>query len=277
MSLIIKVTIYADLYCSQKPLAKEINIGDCANLNGMLVRSFSVDECPPGTPDYTDILGNSTTTASSIGIPSATSSTIPPSSTPTQTSPPSTNSGSSNRMAIIGGAVGGGVGLFMIVVSLIGWFLYKRNLRKKKRMGTGWSDVPEGYGRCTGDGGPGHSGYNIGSGYSGLRPTQEIGELEATSSRGNLNAGNSYFKDQSPAGIRQKRVGGATRSASGSGIFENQVADDVALREIPRQELEAPVPIQIAVGEGQQQKNSKRLLSRRDRLPEMPKVPAVGQ
>ncbi|KAK6508678.1 hypothetical protein TWF506_010757 [Arthrobotrys conoides] len=273
------VTIYADLYCSQEPIAKEINIGDCANLNGMLVRSFSVDGCPPGTPDYTDLLGSNSTTTSSSRIPSATSSNIP-SSAPTQPSAPPASSESSNRTAIIGGAVGGGVGLFMVAVSLIGWFLYKRSSKNERIIETGWPDIPSGgYGRYTGDGGPGPSGYGTDGSYFGLNTPQDIGELEANnSSRTNINIGNTYFKGQSNPMIAQKRAGGGTRSASGSGIFENQVADDVPLREIPRQELEAPVPIQQSIRREQQKQQHSRTFSLgRERLPDMPRVPGVGE
>ncbi|RVD86159.1 uncharacterized protein DFL_004449 [Arthrobotrys flagrans] len=260
------VTIYADLYCSQEPIAKEINIGDCANLNGMLVRSFSVDECPPGTPDYPDLLGSNTTTTSSNRIPSSTSTSTPPSSSP------STKSGSSNRMVIIGGAVGGGVGLFMIVVSLIGWFLYKRGSKNKRRMETGWPDTG-GYGRYAGDGGPGPNGYNTGHGYSRPNTLQQVGELEANNgSRSNTNTGNPYFKDQGNAVAARERGGGAMRGAGGSGVFENQVAGDVPLREIRRQELEAPVPMQVGK-RGQQ--HSRTFGSGRERLPDMPRVPGV--
>ncbi|KAF3150183.1 hypothetical protein TWF594_010066 [Orbilia oligospora] len=273
-----EVTIYADLYCSQEPATKEINVGDCANLNGMLVRSFSVDGCPPGTPDYTDLLGNYTTTSSS-SIPSATSSSIP-SSTATQTSAPSTSSGNSNRAAIIGGAVGGGIGLFMAVVSLIGCLLYKRNFKNQGRIETGWPNAHGiGYGRYTGDGGPGPNGYDTSGNYFGINTSHDIGELEANSnSRSNINVGNTYFKDQGNPTMAQKRAGGATRSASGSGIFENQVADDVPLRDIPRQELEAPVPIQLnRRGQQQQQQHDRAFSLGRERLPDMPRVPGVGE
>ncbi|KAF3314689.1 hypothetical protein TWF173_004502 [Orbilia oligospora] len=268
-------TIYADLYCSQEPATKEINVGDCANLNGMLVRSFSVDGCPPGTPDYTDLLGNYTTTTSS-SIPSATSSSIP-SSTATQTSAPSTSSGNSNRAAIIGGAVGGGIGLFMAVVSLLGWLLYKRNFKNQGRIETGWPNADGvGYGRYTGDGGPGPNGYDTSGNYLGINTSQDIGELEANNnSRSNINIGNTCFKGQGNPTMGRKRAGGATRSASGSGIFENQVADDVPLREIPRQELEAPVPIQS--NRREQQQHGRTFSLGRERLPDMPRVPGVGE
>ncbi|KAF3177502.1 hypothetical protein TWF788_007705 [Orbilia oligospora] len=270
MEVGVSVTIYADLYCSQEPATKEINVGDCANLNGMLVRSFSVDGCPPGTPDYTDLLGNYTTTTSSSSIPSPTA---------TQTSAPSTSSGNSNRAAIIGGAVGGGIGFFMAVVSLIGWLLYKKSFKNQGRIETGWPNAHSaGYGRYTGDGGPDPNGYDTSGNYFGINASQDIGELEANSnSRSNINVGNTYFKDQGNPKMVQKRAGGATRSASGSGIFENQVADDVPLRDIPRQELEAPVPIQ-SNRRGQQQRQHGRTLSLgRERLPDMPRVPGVGE
>ncbi|KAF3209915.1 hypothetical protein TWF679_007139 [Orbilia oligospora] len=281
MEVGVSVTIYADLYCSQEPATKEINVGDCANLNGMLVRSFSVDGCPPGTPDYTDLLGNYTATTSSSSIPSATYSSIP-SPTATQTSPPSTSSGNSNRAAIIGGAVGGGIGFFMAVVSLVGWLLYKRNVKNQGRIETGWPNAHGvGYGRYTGDGGLGPNGYDTSGNYFGINDSQDIGELEANSnSRSNINVGNTYFKDQVNPKMAQKRAGGATRSASGSGVFENQVADDVPLRDIPRQELEAPVPIQSnrrGQQQQQQQQHGRTFSLGRERLPDMPRVPGVGE
>ncbi|KAK6512587.1 hypothetical protein TWF481_001471 [Arthrobotrys musiformis] len=275
-----------DLYCSQKPLAKEINIGDCANLNGRLVRSFSVDECPPGTVDYPDLPAGWNTTTTSSGIPSATSS-IPPSSAATQSSALSTSSGG-NRMAIIGGSVGGGVALFMIVVGAIGWFLYKRS-ENRRRTGSAWPDIPPyGYGRYTGDlsPGPGPNGYGSTGIYNGPPINQsEPGELEGNSTT-NINTGNPYFKPHSSAAVAQKRARPAARSASGSGIFENQVADDVPLREIPRQELEGapvmpppPPPITRQQQQPQQlqrQQHARNFSFSRERLPDMPRVPGPG-
>ncbi|KAK6349369.1 hypothetical protein TWF730_010116 [Orbilia blumenaviensis] len=251
------ITVYSDLYCTDNAL--EINIGDCANLNGTLIRSFSVDGCPPGTPDYTELLSSATFTSSGPAVPSPTTGSTPSSTTPSGSEGP-------NRMAIIGGAVGGGIGLFMIVVSLIGWFLYKRNRGRrehKERMQT-WPITPGGPGGYTGNDGAGSTIYGPG-GYTGAPLPHQVGELEA-------NVGNAYFKEHQDAIIGQKTTDrGGSRSASGNGMFENQVADALPLRGAQRQELEAPVP---PVAERQ---HSRTLNLGQDGLPDMPRVPRAGE
>ncbi|KAK6527291.1 hypothetical protein TWF281_010478 [Arthrobotrys megalospora] len=245
-----EVTVYADLNCGEKVPQLELNIGDCGNLNGTLIRSFSVDLCPPGTPNYTDPPSNTTITP----VPSPTAG--------------SSRSGGPNRMAIIGGAVGGGVALFMIIAVLIGWFLYRRSKnKKKKRRERSWLDIPGGPGGYTGGpGGPvwGPNSYSPG-GYTEPPIGPPPGELEA-------NVGNSYFKEQRTVYKRTAAGGSAPRP----GRFENQVADldIVPLREIPRQELEAPVPLQPA---SRQHSRTFSLSRDRERLPEMPRLPGPGQ
>ncbi|KAF3909326.1 hypothetical protein ABW20_dc0110258 [Dactylellina cionopaga] len=197
-----------------------------------------------------------TTGPSSTSSSTARSSTSTASSNNTSTASPEPNdkkSSGSNQTAIIGGAVGGGVVLILVTAFIVLYFC-----RKDKIMGR-VSTSPEapdlviggcngnqgGYGGYGGYGGGGNGGGgNGGGGGYGSHFQQGVGELD----------GNPAFygvPNQS-----NKRFG-----ASGSGIFETTtVQDAIPLRQIPRQELEAPIPPEL-------------LLRSPGDLPEMPRLP----
>ncbi|EPS42154.1 hypothetical protein H072_3944 [Dactylellina haptotyla CBS 200.50] len=230
------VTIYSDPDCTDHPL--EIGVGDCANLNGTTIRSFSIDLCPPGTIDSTRPQYNSTSTASPSAKPTSSNTTFTASSaSPSNTT--ASASGNSNLSAIIGGAVGGGVGLLLITAGLIIYFCRKdRNTMRQIKYPPGPNIMEMGAGSLdegifgTGGHNSAHGSnrqfYNdsrFGQGVPGLG--QGVGELE----------GNPGFFRESNKSLTNQRVG-----AGGSGIFETQAAEEMPLRNfsIPRQELEAP-------------------------------------
>ncbi|KAK6347323.1 hypothetical protein TWF696_007393 [Orbilia brochopaga] len=246
------VTIYSDPDCTAANML-EIDVGDCGFFNGTYIRSFSVDECPPGTPDPTlnnptntsTTLQSSTSTASGT-IASKTESSSPTAST-TRTAAATTTvtaaASTSNKTAIIAGAVGGGVGLLAITGSI---FFFLLRLHRKRRLAD--MDPP-----------PDHHAY----------PGQGGVELEAHGMYPPPHTGASAVY-----GDRMKASSSKRLAASGGSVFENHAAVEELPAEsyTPRQELEAPMP----PGFGIQAEQDNGRYSR-ERLPDMPRLPGPYQ
>ncbi|KAK6538526.1 hypothetical protein TWF694_010106 [Orbilia ellipsospora] len=247
------VTIYSDPYCTDNML--EIIPGDCGNLNGTTIRSFSIDECPPGTIDTT-IASNSTATG--------TSSTTIPTSTSSGYTPNMRNTSSTNKTAIIAGATGGGIVLILITIGIIAYFYRKdRNAKRQIDYATDNFVGPVGgvggVGSIGGGGGGGASGGydttntsttiapDAPAGYTGLGPYSThyppVGELEGH-----------------PAFWRYGTKYAAPVGPSGSGHFETQAAEGIPMPNIPRQELAASSTLRVTRQD-------------RDNLPDMPRIP----
>ncbi|KAF3922558.1 hypothetical protein ABW21_db0206973 [Orbilia brochopaga] len=232
------VTIYSDPDCTASHML-EIDVGDCGTFNGTYIRSFSVDECPAGTPDTT--LKNPTNTSTTLrSTSSATAAAKTESASPTTsttaaaTTPAAAAASSSNKTAIIGGAVGGGIGLLAIVGAVVFFFFYRRPTPR---------DPP-----------PPHHG-------------QDSVELEGYGLYPPGHGAGAVYGDH-------LKTGSNKRLASGGSIFENHAAVEElpADRPTPRQELEAPVPSGYGI---QPLQDSGR--HSRERLPDMPRIPGPYQ
>ncbi|KAJ6256847.1 hypothetical protein Dda_8716 [Drechslerella dactyloides] len=239
------ITIYSDPYCTAAYML-EIDVGDCGTFNGSYIRSFSVDECPPGTP-FPTVNPNSSSSTSQPSTSTSTSSAAAASKTESSSSTTTTTSAatttvtaapsSSNKTAIIGGAVGGGVGL-LVIAGAVFFFVFHR---RRPPM-----DPP-----------PAHHGYGN-------------AELEATEMYPPSATAAGFYGDPSMASS-SKRLG-----PNGGSVFENHatVQELPADRHIPRQELEAPVPPGFVSPVEQGFDNGRHS---RDRLPDMPRLPGPYQ
>ncbi|KAF3909520.1 hypothetical protein AA313_de0204308 [Arthrobotrys entomopaga] len=218
----------------------EIDVGQCANLNGTTIRSFSIDDCPPGTIDTTRPGNNATITTGTppTTIPTDTPTTTSSSSSSTTSAgytPNMRNNSSPNKTAIIGGAVAGG-----------DRYAKRRNDYATDNNitytgGGGAADADAGgYGSTIAPDAPaGYSGPGAGGPYRTNFPP--VGELE----------GHPAFW----------RYGGQYAKPPGAGTSSRFETEAMPMGHIPRQELEASTRF------GSMRHNQ-------NNLPEMPRIPA---